>query len=59
MTYRRIQDQDVKGSADVSVDSDLIHDDKIYVDSLSKRLDEATPDRDLYSSISHITPLCM
>lgn len=43
MTYRRIQDQDVKGTAEVSSDSDLINDTKIYVtaNSLNKRLDQA------------------
>jgi hypothetical protein len=38
---RRIQDADVKGSADVTSDARLINDTKIYVSSLSKRLDQA------------------
>ena len=43
MTYRRIQNQDVKGVSDVSNKFDLINDTKIYVSSqgLDKTLEEA------------------
>jgi len=51
MTYRRIQDQDVKGSADVSSDADLINDTKIYVTggspAINKTLDAAITDGDI------------
>lgn len=50
MSSRKIQDADVKGSADVTDDSRLINDDKIYVASLAKRFDEAVADGDFAGS---------
>lgn len=43
----KIQDADVKGSADVTSDARLINDNKIYVNSLAKRLDQAIVAGDL------------
>lgn len=50
MSSRKIQDADVKGSADVTADSRLINDTKIYISSLSKRFDQAVADGDFAGS---------
>lgn len=46
---RKIQDSDVKGSADLTSDSRLINDTKIWLSTLSERLDQAITNGDLSS----------
>lgn len=52
MAGAKIQDADVKGTADVTSDTRLVNSNKIYITSLSKRLDQAITAGDLSGSTS-------
>jgi len=49
---RKIQDADIKGTADVTSDSSLPNDNKIFINTFSKRFDEAIVDGDIGEAIT-------